>query len=431
MTTPDPAGGTSVRQGRPFLRRNAVLMCGVTGLAVLGATAATLLQHPTYSAQARVLVEVALRPGDAARAPDMGTEKAVATSNAVEGSAANQLGLPVAAVRSAASVSVPVNADVLVFHYTARDRETARAGAAATAASYVQYRSVPDPAAKRANAAVVPPLRARVITPAALPGGPAGPDWVLNVIAGIVVGALAALGIAFGLERFGSRLRGALRWQDATGVPVLLEIDRRKPGPDARTLVIPAADLDYLRARLAPGLSLGRALLVTSVREQPERAAVARGLADAFELAGTEATVVTVTDGRVAAAIDAARWEPRLVVVDAPALADSVAGLDVARLCEAVVLIDDLRAARRRDALGAVAELQAVGANIVGAALAGVHRSRTGRLATAPARFAVPAAGPAARPVDLGLWISKTVQYKTGDSAPPAAPANGRQEVSR
>jgi capsular polysaccharide biosynthesis protein len=408
-------------------------MCCVTGLALFGAMAATLLQHPTYSAQVRVLVEVALRPGDAARTPDMGTEKAVATSDAVEGFAADQLGLPAATVRSAASVSVPVNANVLVFHYTARTRATAEAGVAATAAAYVQYRSAPARAA--AGAGQVPSLLTRVITPAALPGGPSGPDWVLNLIAGIVVGALAALAVALGVERFGSRLRVASRWQDATGVPVLLEMGRRGHR-DTSARIIPARDLDYLRARLAPGLALGRTVLVTSVHEQPERAAVARGLADAFELAGTEATVVTVADGLVAAAMDAARWRPRVVIVDAPALAASVAGLDAARVCDAVVLVDDLTTARRRDALGAVAELRAANANVVGAALAGVHRPRTGRLATAPARFAVPAPEPAGRPVDLGLWISKAVQLKANgtaasDAGESAAPVNGRQEVSR
>src|SRR5450756_3103455 len=77
------------------LRAHAVLIVCFAALVTVTAGALSYQQPPTYTSVARVVVEPQLLPnGGAPPAPDMATEKVVATSDSVTTAAAAALGLP-------------------------------------------------------------------------------------------------------------------------------------------------------------------------------------------------------------------------------------------------------------------------------------------------------------------------------------------------
>src|SRR5581483_10130457 len=105
-------------------------------------------------------------------------------------------------------------------------------GATAVAAAYMAYRvhvTVSSHRAAVVQALATPKVQTQLITSASQPGKASAPDPVIDVIAGLIVGFIAGLGVAFVTDRFGKRLRGVRRWQEATGGSVLARLWRRRP----------------------------------------------------------------------------------------------------------------------------------------------------------------------------------------------------------
>ena len=364
---------------RSFLRRYAVFMTAVTAVAAIAGLLIAHAQRPTYTAKASVLVEVLLRPGDAARSPDMGTEKAIASSEVVARRAASQLQRTVSSVHSAEGVSVPVDANILTFSFSDHDRNVARDGANAVATAYLTYRNAVATAdsAARAPAAAVPEppaLSAQLVTPATTPGSPSSPDVLVNVLAGLVAGLLLALGLALLIDRTGVRLRTARRWVEVTGVAALLQ---SRPLPSRRGFrrraragaTVSPAGLDQLRVRVARWLTpTGGVVVVTSVRPQLECDAIASGLVGSFRNAGCSSRLVDPTHDAVGSR-RVRRSEVAVIVT--PSVSDGVTAVEFAEHADAVVLIDDLGRARRGNTLAAINELHDARARLCGAVLVG------------------------------------------------------------
>lgn len=419
MTDVQPDPGRT----RGFLRRHAVLILATTTLVTCGALGYAAIQKPTYTAHARVLVEALTVPTAVARTPDMGTEQAVVTSSAVLLSAAHALNLPLDTVDHAVGVSVPVTANVLDISYSASDRTVARNGATAVANSYMAYRERTSPSnpTQSPDALGVPGVQTRLITPATRPANPSAPDVVIDLIAGLVVGLVVGTALAFIVDRYGQRLRSMTRWQDAVGVPVLVGLRSEPKGSDAKPTENDAIALRYLRMRIAHTLpARGAVLLVTEVRTQAGRTALARHLTGAFIDSGRSAVLVEMTQDHVALPTDTDPYpgdlrvrvsvasgfgaEPRpvgewhaatvegvlgtieqhrtrhdVVVVTAPGATTSVTALDVAGIADRAVLIDHVATARRAEATRVTAELAAAGCGLSGCVLLGVGRSRVGQ----------------------------------------------------
>ncbi|HEY8301002.1 MAG TPA: hypothetical protein VIG48_03810 [Jatrophihabitans sp.] len=461
---------------RPLLRRHLALVITTACVITAGAYGFAALQQPTYTAHATVLVEPYTLPTAANPAPDLGTEQAIAVSGVVLGNAARALHTSVSTVTAAANVSVSTVANILDFGYSASTGAAAARGSTALAAAYMAYRVLTGTTGSTVQTnptqtLATPQIRTRLISPAGVPGSPSSPDLVIDLIAGLVVGTIVGIGLALLADRFGQRLRTTMRWQEATGVPVLagLEQDSLIDGSQLDGAhAVHAANgtgtvLRYLRARAGQLMPrTGGVLLVTSVQPQPERAALARSLADGLARAGWTATLLELTpdsaeqstpaagdgtghtDGaapgrtvalqlrestttqrggalrpagewrpirldRLLARIDRARTENEVVVVTGPPVPASIATLDVAGVADLAIVVDDLGSARRDPARQVVAELRAAGCPVGGAVLIGLPAARTG-VAVAP-----PAATPSA----------------TAEPLPPAArPAAARARVA-
>ncbi len=151
-------------------------------LASVGAAAfLSWSENPTYRAAATVLVQPRVfTQGTAPQAPDMGTEKTVATSDVVLQRASQRIGVPVSQLSHGLSVSVPLNTNVLRIAYTSPDPTQAQRRAQAVAAAYADYWLAEQPSPRTSpRTAGGEIFGSAVITPAKRPSSPASPKHVV------------------------------------------------------------------------------------------------------------------------------------------------------------------------------------------------------------------------------------------------------------
>jgi polysaccharide biosynthesis transport protein len=224
----------------------------ITTLLVVGAAAA-LAHHqtPKYKAEAEVNVWFASPDPTALVGPNMVTEKGIVSSGVVLAIAARSLGVPSSALQHGLSVSVPASSSILEIAYADPVPWVARERAQVIAESYVAYRTPkPAPAKKGAKAApkingvapVVSTLRATVITPASLPTSPSSPNYLIDILAALVVGLALGIGTAALRDHLDDRFRTPFELEAQTGAPVLT--------------LIPA--VRWLTRRNASGLAMAR-----------------------------------------------------------------------------------------------------------------------------------------------------------------------------
>ncbi|GIE45498.1 hypothetical protein Alo02nite_83960 [Actinoplanes lobatus] len=263
-----------------------------------------------YESEATVLVEARLTAGAPATVgpsaapatapiltpvtPDVGTERAVALSDAVVLPAAARVGADKASFLEDLTIEVTPDANVLRFVYTADNRFSARIRARALVEAYVNYRSTG-------------PTGATVLSEPSLPDEPVtrplGPDLAAGLAAGLLLGAGTAL--------LRSRTRGLIRGRDdyerLTGVPVLATVPRYKR-PAGTTIGAPVVLRDptspaaesyrYLRTRLQPSLRpslrppAATTVLVTSPGDRQGRTTTAANLAVTLAQAGRSVILV-------------------------------------------------------------------------------------------------------------------------------------------
>jgi capsular polysaccharide biosynthesis protein len=467
------------RVGRSsFLRRNLALIALCTIAVTVGSVAYSATRSAKYTANTRVLVQPLVLPGDVVRTPDMGTQKAVAKSQVVLSGAARALRLPESTVDSATSVGVPVDANLLVFGYTASSPSAARDGATAVANSYVVYtngKRAPD-ARLRTDVPSVPGLQASVISGAGLPSAPSS-HMVLNLIAGIAVGLLLGVLAAFASDRAGTRMRSVARWQDVTGVPALLA-RRRGWSPDRLDGVAslfglaPDSGIDHARIRISRALpETAGILLVASSCDHSLAEVVPRQLAVAFAWAGRRAVLIEADAERTQGgdSSDAgdspsagrmrsrpgrvrvvATWaisdrgcesyaEPQtttelcglisdlaavsdVVVVAAPPMDHGLLALDIASVASVAVLAEDTSRARRATTLAAIRELDDAGCAVRGGVLTGLDPWR--RTDTSSAVVGTIAAPVHGRPAPWDLGSRRPLPLRDGLEAEAAQSVN-------
>ena len=126
---------------RGIIRSYLWVIVAVTLLTAVAAGATMMARPKMYVAQAQVVVYSDSSKGAGTVPPDMGTEREVANSGMVAIVAAKMMGMPVDTATRGLSVSVPVDANVLQFKYSARTSERALSGAVAFTSSYIDYRN--------------------------------------------------------------------------------------------------------------------------------------------------------------------------------------------------------------------------------------------------------------------------------------------------
>jgi polysaccharide biosynthesis transport protein len=236
----------------------------------------------------------------------MVTEKGIASSGAVLVIASRSLDVPQSVLLKGLSLSVPASSAIMQIGYSDPVPWIARERAQVIAEAYVAYRS-PKPAAsqhgtKTATTPTTATLHATLITPAALPTSPSSPNYLVDIIAGLVVGLGLAMGTAAIRDRLDDRFRGPLDVEAQTGTQVLAMI------PAYRTLSRdPASELPLLwnpdsvvaeayrslrtRVVVAADARGARMLLVTSPAWE-NKSTVAANLAVALAQSGRRTVLV-------------------------------------------------------------------------------------------------------------------------------------------
>ncbi|MGP0024119.1 MAG: tetratricopeptide repeat protein [Streptosporangiaceae bacterium] len=275
-------------------------------LAAVGAAGALVhSQAPVCKSQAVVAVQPSAVSASSGNPPNMATEEGIVTSGTVLARASSVLGVPMAVLASGLSVSVPGQTTLLHISYSAPVRRVAQQRAQAIAEAYVSYRSSRPTAARgtspATSAASGTTPTAVLVTPASMPS-PAGPKYLIDIVAALIVGLALGIGTAWLRDYLDDSLRGPRDLEALTAAPVLALIPafragRRDPGgrlamvayPDS--LVVEA--YRALRTRLVQAAALGddKTLLITSPGWE-DKSTVAANLAAALAQSGRSVVLV-------------------------------------------------------------------------------------------------------------------------------------------
>ncbi|HSE54750.1 MAG TPA: hypothetical protein VLB03_03415 [Nocardioidaceae bacterium] len=260
-----------------------MLVC--TALAVVPAVALTTSQE-VYEARAQAVVNPTVTPSGSILAPAMPTEQEVAQSGYVTRRAAARLGLrPEDAVENL-EVTVPVDAHVLDFTYTADTAREAWQGARAFSETYVVYRNDGEQR-----------LATRLITPASIPDEPVTPDYALIIGVALLGGLAVGFGAAYAWDRLSGRLRSVEDAGARTGLPVLASLPHLSRQRVRSTLAADpemATAFSQLASRV-PGLVESRkefTLLVTGATAHAGASTIARQIAIALARMGKRVVLV-------------------------------------------------------------------------------------------------------------------------------------------
>ena len=274
-------------------------------LAAVGAAGALVhSQAPVYKSQAVVAVQPSAVSASSGNPPNMATEEGIATSGTVLARASSVLGVPMAVLASGLSVSVPGQTTLLHISYSAPVPRVAQQRAQAIAEAYVSYRSSRPTAARgtspATSAASGTTPTAVLVTPASMPS-PASPEYLIDIVAALIVGLALGIGTAWLRDYLDDSLRGPRDLEALTAAPVLALIpafpaSRRDPGgrlamvayPDS--LVVEA--YRALRTRLVQAaLGDDKTLLITSPGWE-DKSTVAANLAAALAQSGRSVVLV-------------------------------------------------------------------------------------------------------------------------------------------
>lgn len=206
-------GMRPTQQGPGVLRVHAWLVL-LSVIMTVGWAAVFTAGQQSFTATSEVLALPTATSGGAPTAPDMGTEREVASSGEVAELAAEDLGATTVEALRGLSVSVVTDTNVLTISYTAADAGDALAGVQAFTRAFVEYRN----SAQTARAA-------RVITePEMSDGGSVLTSWQVVLVAAIGLGLALGAGAAWLWDRATGRVRTRAELE-ATGVPVMACLD--------------------------------------------------------------------------------------------------------------------------------------------------------------------------------------------------------------
>jgi succinoglycan biosynthesis transport protein ExoP len=305
-----PGNSTPSDRNANFVRAHVLWIAVTTLIVTLGAALYSYSQTPMYKAEAEVLVQPRVYSTTSApQAPDMGTEKAVASSGTVLTIAAEALGVPERTLGKGWSVSVPLNTHILQIGHTSRDPAEAQRFSQALASAYVTYWLQQQSAAKavstaKPGTAPAPAANTAIITAAGLPTAPSSPDHTVDLAIAVFLGLALGAGPAFLRDRWDDGLRSVSDLELYAGASVIGLIPGHKPRfaeLPARLVMVTnpqsavATAYRELRTRvLHAGMRRrGKILLVTSP-SRGDQAVIAANLAVSLAEAGQKVTHVSV-----------------------------------------------------------------------------------------------------------------------------------------
>jgi polysaccharide biosynthesis transport protein len=272
-------------------------------VAVLTGVAAGYLVYSArsvaYTSTAQVDVEAHVIADTTPVAPNMATEKGIATSGVVLDSTARKLGVPPTGLAKDLKAVASGTSNILSISCTMRTRASAQRCAAAASASYIAFRneSAASPAAQARD-----PLHVTLVTPALVPVSPAGLGEKILLALGGILGLLLGVGAVFLRDHLDDRIRDRADLERCLEAPVLTVVPRlrrwagRPASVFSRAPLSPSAEAyRRLRARLEPAMPAadrGTVILVASWGMREGRTSVAANLAATLAHAGRAVVLV-------------------------------------------------------------------------------------------------------------------------------------------
>ena len=289
-----------------FLIAHARWILAITFIAVAGAALLARSQTPLYTSAAEVSVFFTAAEGGALQAPDMATEKGIASSGIVLLGASRELHVPQSELATGLAVNVPAATYLMQILYSDPSPAVAQIRAEAIAEAYVAYRTPPAPGSSAAKSAAAksaaPPPVAHLITKASLPKSPSSPDYAIDILAALIVGLGLGLGTAAIRDHLDDHLRGPHELEALARAPVLTFIpafwsDRRHP--ETRLAVAASPDsvvaeaYRTLRTRLVQtAASKGAKTLLVTSPSWEDKSTVAANIAASLAQAGYRTILV-------------------------------------------------------------------------------------------------------------------------------------------
>src|ERR1700683_1162426 len=282
-----------------LLRKQIVWLVVALVAGIAGGYLAYSAKSVAYSSTAQVDVEAHVVANTTPVAPNMATEKAVATSGVVLeavsqklGATPGQLGEDLKAVASGTS-------NILSITCTMPTAISAQRCATAAAAGYIAFRNQSGaPAPVQGH----DPLHATLVTPPWRPVSPAGLGKKVLLPVGAILGLILGVGAIFLRDHLDDRVRDRTDLERCLEAPVLATVPRvpRRAGRPAsifsRAPLSPAAEAyRHLRVRLEPIMAVSdgsTVLLVASGGIREGRTSVAANLATALAHAGRSVILV-------------------------------------------------------------------------------------------------------------------------------------------
>lgn len=221
-----------------LLRTRWIIVCAVTTISLLAAVADTLLTTPLYQASTRLFVST-VASGDSLTDKYQGTlfsqQRVLSYSQLLTGTTlaqrvVNKLGLDMTAEELASEVSASAPTDTVLIDVEVVDASPARARDIANALSdefVVMAKELETP-----EDGTAPDARVVVEQRASLPDEPVSPKKTRNIAAGLAIGLLLGVGLAFLRNLLDNTVKEQTALEEITGVGAVgsipLDKDRRK-----------------------------------------------------------------------------------------------------------------------------------------------------------------------------------------------------------
>jgi len=283
-----------------LLRRHWAWLIAATFAGIAGAGLISARVPVRYTSVAQDDVEPHAIANTTPIAPNLATEKLVATSGVVLLHVARVLGVDPTTLAAHLGASESGTSNILSIGCTMPAARQAQRCASVASAAYVAYRNrLASPKATRS----ADPLQAALVTAAPLPAAPSGTSPKILLPLGAILGLALGLGGALMRDALDGRVRDQADLEQCLNAAVVAAVPRVRRRQADPALVFSQAPSSraaeayrYLRARLEPRLRAtaerGTVLLVTGAQTREGRTTVASNLAAALAQAG--ATVLLV-----------------------------------------------------------------------------------------------------------------------------------------
>ncbi|TQS92789.1 polysaccharide biosynthesis tyrosine autokinase [Arthrobacter sp. TS-15] len=209
-----------------LLRRNWILIAGLTAVGLLLSASASLLVKPTYTADTQLFVAIQnsgtvqeLQQGNTFSQARVQSYVKTVTSPIVLQPAIDELGLEDTAEQLASKVRATADLNTVLINISAVDESPARAAAIAQAVANSLVKAIDGLESPKAGG--TSPVRLSVISPAVAPTTPSAPNTRMNIVVGLLAGLAAGAGAAVLRTTLDTRVRGEADVRRITEAAVL------------------------------------------------------------------------------------------------------------------------------------------------------------------------------------------------------------------